>query len=141
MYDHIIVCLSGGKDSIAAYLRLVDMGVDKSKVEFWHHDVDGQEGSSLMDWAFMRDYCRQLGEELGVPMYFSWLEGGFEGEMLKDNAYSHPHRVETPEGLLVLPRDHKRSKHSTPSFPSAIAITPNKVVFISLEDRCWPQSS
>ncbi|HGV4149656.1 TPA: phosphohydrolase, partial [Escherichia coli] len=61
LYDHIIVCLSGGKDSIAAYLRLVDMGVDKSKVEFWHHDVDGQEGSSLMDWAFMRDYCRQLG--------------------------------------------------------------------------------
>ncbi len=113
LYDHIIVCLSGGKDSIAAYLRLVDMGVDKSKVEFWHHDVDGQEGSSLMDWAFMRDYCRQLGEELGVPMYFSWLEGGFEGEMLKDNAYSHPHRVETPEGLLVLPRDHKRSKHGT----------------------------
>ncbi|EBE8253754.1 phosphohydrolase, partial [Salmonella enterica] len=56
LYDHIIVCLSGGKDSIAAYLRLVDMGVDKSKVEFWHHDVDGQEGSSLMDWAFMRDY-------------------------------------------------------------------------------------
>lgn len=44
LYDHIIVCLSG-KDSIAAYLRLVDMGVDKSKVEFWHHDVDGQEGS------------------------------------------------------------------------------------------------
>ncbi|EGS0194350.1 phosphohydrolase, partial [Salmonella enterica] len=71
LYDHIIVCLSGGKDSIAAYLRLVDMGVDKSKVEFWHHDVDGQEGSSLMDWAFMRDYCRQLGEELGIPMYFS----------------------------------------------------------------------
>lgn len=28
LYDHIIVCLSGGKDSIAAYLRLVDMGVD-----------------------------------------------------------------------------------------------------------------
>ncbi|MBC8951284.1 phosphohydrolase [Xenorhabdus sp. TS4] len=41
LYDHIIVCLSGGKDSIAAYLRLVDMGVDKSKVEFWYHDVDG----------------------------------------------------------------------------------------------------
>ncbi|CAM3421536.1 conserved protein of unknown function (plasmid) [Xenorhabdus nematophila AN6/1] len=103
LYDHIIVCLSGGKDSIAAYLRLVDMGVDKSKVEFWHHDVDGQEGSSLMDWAFMRDYCRQLGDALGIPMYFSWLEGGFEGEMLKENTYSHPHRVETPEGLLVLP--------------------------------------
>ena len=26
LYDHVIVCLSGGKDSIAAYLRLLDMG-------------------------------------------------------------------------------------------------------------------
>lgn len=105
LYDHIIVCLSGGKDLIAVYLRLVDMSVNKSKVEFWHHDVDGQEGSSFMNLAFMRDYRRQLGDALGIPMYFSWLEGGFEGEMLKENTYSHPHRVETPEGLLVLHRD------------------------------------
>lgn len=33
--------------------------------------------------------------------------------MLKENTYSHPHRVETPEGLLVLPRDHNRSKPGT----------------------------
>lgn len=30
-----------------------------------------------IDWAFMRDYCLQLGDALGIPMYFSWLEGGF----------------------------------------------------------------
>jgi hypothetical protein len=113
LYDHVIVCLSGGKDSIAAYLRLLDMGVDRSKVEFWHHDVDGREGSSLMDWGFMRDYCNQLAEVFQVPLYFSWLEGGFEGELLKDNAYSRPHHVETPEGLLVLPRDHQRASPST----------------------------
>lgn len=82
-------------------------------MEFWHHDVDGREGSSLMDWGFMRDYCNQLAEVFQVPLYFSWLEGGFEGELLKDNAYSRPHHVETPEGLLVLPRDHQRASQST----------------------------
>ncbi|MFH7410046.1 hypothetical protein [Acinetobacter variabilis] len=34
IYDIFIVCLSGGKDSIAAYLRLLEAGVDKSKISF-----------------------------------------------------------------------------------------------------------
>lgn len=46
LYDYIIVYLSGGKDSIAAYLRLIDTGVGKSKEVFLHHDVDSQESSS-----------------------------------------------------------------------------------------------
>jgi len=37
-YDHIIVLFSGGKDSAAAYFRLLEMGVPKSKIELWHHD-------------------------------------------------------------------------------------------------------
>ncbi|MBC8951283.1 phosphohydrolase [Xenorhabdus sp. TS4] len=45
---------------------------------------------TLMDWTFMRDYCRRLGEQLGIPMYFLWLEGGFEGEMLKENTSTPP---------------------------------------------------
>lgn len=60
LYDRIVLCMSGGKDSIASLLRLIDMGVDLSKVELWHHDVDGREGSRLMDWHFMADYNRKL---------------------------------------------------------------------------------
>lgn len=112
-YDRVIVCMSGGKDSIACLLHLFDLGVDRSKVELWHHDVDGREGSQLMDWPFMADYNRQLADAFGLPLYFSWLEGGFEGEMLKENAYSRPHLIETPEGLITLERDVRRSKPAT----------------------------
>lgn len=106
-YDHVIVCLSGGKDSIACLCHLIDIGVDLNKVELWHHDVDGREGSSLMDWPFMRSYVQKFAEHFQLKIYFSWLEGGFEGEMLKNNAFSKPHHVQTPDGLVVLPRKAK----------------------------------
>lgn len=37
-YDLIVVLLSGGKDSIASYFKLIELGVPKSRIEFWHHD-------------------------------------------------------------------------------------------------------
>lgn len=112
-YDRIVLCMSGGKDSIASLLCLIDMGVDRSKIELWHHDVDGREGSSLMDWRFMADYNRKLAAAFGLPIYFSWLEGGFEGEMLKENSFSRPHKIETPDGLMTLERDTSRANPGT----------------------------
>lgn len=112
-YDHVIMCMSGGKDSIACLLRLKEAGADMSKVELWHHDVDGNEGSTLMDWLFMRDYVRKFAEAMGLPVYFSWLDGGFEGEMLKENAHGRPHKVETPDGLVTLPRETVRTRPGT----------------------------
>jgi len=121
-YERIVLCMSGGKDSIACLLHLIDIGVDLRLVELWHHDVDGREGSSLMDWPFMADYNRKLAEAFGLPIYFSWLEGGFEGEMLKENAYSRPHHIETPDGLITLERDTRRAKPGTRlKFPQVTA--------------------
>lgn len=112
-YDHIVLCMSGGKDSIACLCQLLDMGVDKAKIELWHHDVDGREGSTLMDWPFMASYNRALADAFQLPLYFSWLEGGFEGEMLKNNSFSRPHLIETPDGLIKLERDTSRGKPGT----------------------------
>ncbi len=56
IYDKFIIFFSSGKDSLASLLHLIDLGVDISKIELWHHDVDGREGSALqMDWPFMVD--------------------------------------------------------------------------------------
>lgn len=85
-YDAIIVMFSGGKDSIACHLHLLDMGVDPSKIELWHHDIDGRESDRLFDWEITRDYCRKYAEAFNTPIYFSWLEGGFEREMTRVNS-------------------------------------------------------
>ena len=110
-YDHIIVAFSGGKDSLACLLDLIDRGAPKEKIELWHHDVDGQEGSKLMDWACTRDYCRKVADALGVKLYFSWKVGGFEREMLRDQSLTAPTSFETPDGLRTVGGD--RGKPST----------------------------
>lgn len=105
-YDHIIVTMSG-KDSIASLLKLIDDGVDLSRCEIWHHLVDGIGGDNFMDWIFMDDYMVKLAKAFGLPIYFSSLEHGFKGEMLKNNSVAHDHLIETPDGLMRLGRVQK----------------------------------
>jgi len=39
-----------------------------------------------MDWPITRAYCMAVCKALGVPLQFSWREGGIEREMFKTNA-------------------------------------------------------
>lgn len=111
-YDNIIVCFSGGKDSQACYLHLLEMGVPAEKIELWHHRIDGAEGSNLMDWPVTDDYCKKFANEFGSKIYYSWKTGGFEGEMLRENAKTKSTKFETPEGE-VLEVGGTRGKEST----------------------------
>jgi 3'-phosphoadenosine 5'-phosphosulfate sulfotransferase (PAPS reductase)/FAD synthetase len=95
-YDHVIVGFSGGKDSMALVLLLLLLGVPQGRIELWHHEVDGNEGSTLMDWPCTRDYCQRVAKALGLRLFRSWKVGGFEGEMTKEDAPTAGYRFEVP---------------------------------------------
>jgi DNA sulfur modification protein DndC len=44
----------------------------------------------LMDWPCTPAFVRATGDALGIPVVFSWREGGFVREMLRDNAPTAP---------------------------------------------------
>lgn len=124
-YDRIVVAFSGGKDSLACVLHLLDSGVPKSKIELWHHDVDGREGSELMDWACTAGYCRAVARALDVPLYFSWKVGGFEREMNRDSQLTAPTAWEEPQpdgSVIVRQTGGKLGKPATrQKFPQVSA--------------------
>ena len=117
-YDHFLIAFSGGKDSVALALDLLERGVDPEKIELWHHDVDGREDhGNFMDWPVTADYCRKFAAAFGLRIYFSWRIGGFKRELLKTNAMIAPVAFETPEGVfpangLPLPKRRKHLKQS-----------------------------
>jgi len=85
-YDLIIVLFSGGKDSIAAYFKLIELGVPKEKIELWHHDIDGGHPSRQMDWPVTQSYVRAFAAAEGVKLRISCRVGGFFGELYRVGA-------------------------------------------------------
>jgi 3'-phosphoadenosine 5'-phosphosulfate sulfotransferase (PAPS reductase)/FAD synthetase len=100
-YERIVVAFSGGKDSLACLLLLLEQGVSPRCIELWHHCVDGfGSANALMDWPVTEDYCRQVANAFGIPIYYSWKEGGFETEMLRSDALTMPVWFESPDGVV-----------------------------------------
>lgn len=96
-YDTFVVFFSGGKDSVACVLHLLDLGVPTEKIELHHHRVDGEE-PGLFDWPCTDAYLRAFADTLGLKLYFSWKKGGFEREMTREGEATAPICFETPEG-------------------------------------------
>lgn len=110
-YDKYIIAFSGGKDSTACFLHLLDLGIDKDKIELWHHDIDG-ESEHFFDWPVTKDYCRKFARHFGVKIYFSWKEGGFHRELMRNNQKTAPIFTETPD-QGVIKKGGDRGKNST----------------------------
>lgn len=102
-YDHIIVALSGGKDSEAVALYMMELVVAHQipfdRLEFWHHLTDGNEGDRLFDWPITHDYVVKFAQAMDIPLYFVWREGGIKREILRENTRTAPMRYETPGGI------------------------------------------
>ncbi|MCI3130968.1 phosphoadenosine phosphosulfate reductase family protein [Phenylobacterium aquaticum] len=98
-YDRVVVAFSGGKDSLAALLHLLDLGVRIERIELHHHEVDGPS-DTYMDWPITPAYVAAVAAHLGLPLYRSWREGGFRREMDRDGTPTAPVLFDTPDGRL-----------------------------------------
>ncbi len=131
-FDKIVVLFSGGKDSLACLFYVVELclqlGIDvSSTVEAWHHAVDGRparfggSGTHTWDWPVTESYCEKVCEAVGVPIFFSWREGGITREMLRDDDPTAPMGFEMPDGS-VQTTGGKGKPNTRMSFP-----TPGKI--------------
>jgi 3'-phosphoadenosine 5'-phosphosulfate sulfotransferase (PAPS reductase)/FAD synthetase len=91
-YDRYIVAFSGGKESLACVLHLLECGVPKERIEIHHHNVDGEHTGEdgLMDWPVTLDYCRKVSQALGLRFSQSWRNGGIERELRRENQATAP---------------------------------------------------
>lgn len=122
-YDHIIVYFSGGKDSIACFLWLLETDVDISKVELWHHDVDGN-ARRFMDWPCTEAYCKAFAHAFDVPLYLSWKHGGFLREMMRKDQPTAPITFETPYGSVTVGGESKKlgTRHKFPQVSADLSV-------------------
>lgn len=120
-YDRIVLAHSGGKDSMACLLLLLEMGVPREKIEIHHHEVDGREGSSLMDWPVTTSYISKMGEALGIRVFFSWRQGGFEREMLRENCGTAPVTFTRGDGSVVSMGGERSKDNTRRKFPQVTA--------------------
>src|SRR4051794_14349051 len=99
-YDLCIVSFSGGKDSLAMLLDLLEHGVRRERVQLWHQAVDGQPGvdEPFADWPCTVAFVRAVGEALGVRVLVQYRVGGFLAELLKDQSMTLPVRFERQDG-------------------------------------------
>ncbi len=100
-YDRVILLISGGKDSIASYYKLLELGVPKQKIEFWHHDIDGGNPTRRMDWRCTSHYIHAFSEAEHIPLRVSWRKNGFFGELYRIGA-SEPIEWQEPETCEII---------------------------------------
>lgn len=120
-YEEIIVFFSGGKDSVACVLYLLSLGVEPSRIELHHHAVDGKEGSTLMDWPVTSAYCQAFANAFGLRYVETWKVGGFEGELLRENAGTAPVAIPMPSGEYVRIGGERSKANTRMKFPQVSA--------------------
>jgi 3'-phosphoadenosine 5'-phosphosulfate sulfotransferase (PAPS reductase)/FAD synthetase len=117
-YDKIIVSTSGGKDSAACILYLLDIGIPKNKIVLWHQDIDG--GHPFMDWPITKQYVTAFGQALGIKTEFQWRDQGFWGELMRENRKTNSVQYEH-EGFTHTLQARGCKKSTRRKFPAKTA--------------------
>ncbi|OLF82098.1 hypothetical protein AWH63_11195 [Marinobacter sp. C18] len=121
-YDHYLVMHSGGKDSVSSFLWLLEQGVPRSKIEIFHHRVDGApDEPRVFDWPVTDAYMKAFADAFNVPLYFSWKIGGIAGEMHRQNARTAPTSFEIPGGKVITTGGTRGEERTRLMFPAATA--------------------
>jgi len=117
----IVVAFSGGKDSIAMVLYLLEEGIDRRRIHLHHHDVDGG-GVPLFDWACTTSYCRAFAEAFGLSLYVSYREGGILREIFRQNeARQDVYFQKVPGGPFHCVPSKKSARNTRLKFPAVSA--------------------
>ena len=121
-YDFIIVSFSGGKDSQACVAKLLADGAPRDKIELWHQHVDGDKPGSLMDWPCTPAYCQAYADEMGMELHHQWKDGGFEGEMNRQDQQTQGAYMHDGQGdQKYLPPSSRGKKSTRRLFPQVTA--------------------
>jgi len=124
-YDVIICSYSGGKDSLACVLHLLELFGEtpesraahqdpsrlreNRKLQLWHQAIDGlthwtpaapgyADYAGLMDWPMTHGYVEATGQALHLPVFWQYKVGGFRGELLRENSLTQPIRFQQQDG-------------------------------------------
>jgi 3'-phosphoadenosine 5'-phosphosulfate sulfotransferase (PAPS reductase)/FAD synthetase len=115
-YDHVLVSYSGGKDSLACLLHMLEIGVPRERLELWHQDV-----GELMDWPCTRPYVEATSKTFDIPLVYAWREGGFEQEMLRQNDPTGPVFYTGVDGRTYKIETKRQSLGTRMKFPQVSA--------------------
>jgi 3'-phosphoadenosine 5'-phosphosulfate sulfotransferase (PAPS reductase)/FAD synthetase len=120
-YDVCLVSFSGGKDSLALVLDLLERGVQRDRIQLWHQCVDGEAGvdQPFADWPCTESYVRAVGKALGIRVLFQSRLGGFLNEMLKQDARTRAVRFDRQDGSIGQAGGLKGKLSTRRKFPQA----------------------
>lgn len=95
-YDKIIVSYSGGKDSTAMVLDLLENGAKPEQMELWHQSIDGRGDTfrSFFDWPSTDGYVSKVADHLNISLSYQWRELGFYGELYRTDQRTNDVRYE-----------------------------------------------
>lgn len=114
----ILVAFSGGKDSIAMVLHLLELGIPKERIHLHHHLVDGA-GENLFDWPCTESYCQAFADHFGLQLFFSYRKGGILREIQRrDEPRQDVYYQAVPGGPYLVVPSNKSIRHTRLKFPA-----------------------